>query len=131
MKARWEVAALVSAAVVGIGLPVHAQSAKELALAAPNEQQEADYRVIAARCGTPAFEKAFFLHSRAAVAAGLVSKGRDPADVEKSIAARRRSPLVLVATPSDCPTQLAQLKELQKKRSEAIRSTRGNRSRSG
>jgi hypothetical protein len=131
MKARWEFAALASAAVVGICLPANAQSARELALAAVDEQQEADYRVIAARCGTPAFEKAFFKDSRAAVSAGLISKGRNPADVEKSIAARRRSPLVLVATPSDCPNQLAQLKELQQVRKDAIRSTRGGRSRRG
>jgi hypothetical protein len=131
MKARFEIAALASAAVVGIWLPAHAQSARELASAAIDEQQEADYRVIAARCGTPAFEKAFFKASKAAVAAGLIAKGRDPAEVEKSIAARRRSPLVLVATPSDCPSQLAQLKELQKMRKDAMRGTRGNRSRSG
>ncbi|MBT2323333.1 hypothetical protein J7E62_13360 [Variovorax paradoxus] len=131
MKARWGFTALASVAVAGIWLPAGAQSAMELALAAPNEQQEADYRVIAARCGTPAFEKAFFRHSRAAVAAGLVSKGRDPVDVEKSIAARRRSPLVLVATPADCPSQLAQLKELQKKRSALVGKTRGRGARTG
>ena len=32
------------------------------------EQQEADYRVIAARCGTPGFERAFYKQSKAAVA---------------------------------------------------------------
>lgn len=131
MNARLEFAALASAALVGICMPAVAQSARELALAAVDEQQEADYRVIAARCGTPAFEKAFFKDSRAAVAAGLVAKGRDPLDVEKSIAARRRSPLVLVATPADCPSQLAQLKELQKARKAAMKGMRGSRSRSG
>ncbi|MBU2408850.1 MAG: hypothetical protein KKC79_09405, partial [Gammaproteobacteria bacterium] len=33
------------------------------------EQREADDRVIAARCGTPAFEKQFFRSSQAAVRA--------------------------------------------------------------
>ncbi|WP_218511678.1 hypothetical protein [Variovorax sp. dw_308] len=79
-------------------------------------QQEADYRVIAARCGTPAFEKAFGRQSKAAVVAGLVSPNRDAAAVEKSITALRRSPLTLVASSSDCPAQLAQLEVVRKQR---------------
>jgi len=80
-------------------------------------QQEADYRVIAARCGTPAFEKKFSRQSRAAVSAGLVSTTRDAAAVEKSITALRRSPLALVTASSDCPAQLAQLDAVQRQRS--------------
>ncbi|MEJ8859648.1 hypothetical protein WKW79_34165 [Variovorax robiniae] len=77
-------------------------------------QQEADYRVIAARCGTPAFEKNFSRLSRAAVSAGLVSNTRDAAAVEKSITALRRSPLALVSASSDCPAQLAHLETVQR-----------------
>ncbi|MEJ8852583.1 hypothetical protein [Variovorax rhizosphaerae] len=84
-------------------------------------QQEADYRVIAARCGTPAFEKKFSRQSRAAVSAGLVSTTRDAAAVERSITALRRSPLALVAASSDCPAQLAQLEAVQKQRSELVK----------
>jgi hypothetical protein len=84
--------------------------------------------VIAARCGTPAFEKAFYNQSRAAVAAGLVNKNRPPADVEKTVTALRRSPFVLIAANADCPVQLKQLADLQKSRSELIRTSRGRKS---
>jgi hypothetical protein len=126
MKARFELGALLSASVLGICVPAEAQTGPQTA---PNaaEQQEADYRVIAARCGTPAFEKGFYKESRAAVAAGLINKNRMPADVEKSVEALRRSPFVLVASNADCPSQLAQLKELQKTRKELLRSGRGRR----
>jgi len=127
MKARVELGALLSASVIGISLPVDAQTTRRPTAHHAAEQQEADYRVIAARCGTPAFEKGFFKDSRAAVAAGLVNKNRMPADVEKSVEALRRSPFVLVATNADCPSQLAQLKELQKTRKEAIRTGRARR----
>ncbi len=98
-------------------------------LSAPlsGEQQEADYRVIAARCGSPAFEKAFFKQSRAFVATGIVSKSRHPVDVEKSVSTLRRSPFVLVAAPSDCPAQMAMLKELQKSRGDVLKKARGRK----
>ncbi|VTU27696.1 hypothetical protein H4CHR_02051 [Variovorax sp. PBS-H4] len=127
MKARVELGALLSASVIGISLPVDAQTTRQPGALHAAEQQEADYRVIAARCGTPAFEKGFFKDSRAAVAAGLVNKNRMPADVEKTVEALRRSPFVLVASNADCPSQLAQLKELQKARKEAIRTGRPRR----
>ncbi|MEJ8854417.1 hypothetical protein WKW79_07550 [Variovorax robiniae] len=85
------------------------------------EQQEADYRVIAARCGTPGFERRFFHQSKAAVAAGLVSTNRDTAAVEKTITSLRRSPFVLVAASADCKAQMAQLEALQKQRSSLVR----------
>ena len=88
------------------------------------EQQEADLRVIAARCGTPAFERAFFKQSTAAVKAGLVSKDQSPADTEKKITALRRSAVLLVASTSDCAAQLAQLAALQKSRSALIKAAR-------
>ncbi|MDM0118053.1 hypothetical protein QTI66_38940 [Variovorax sp. J22R133] len=87
-------------------------------------QQEADYRVIAARCGTPAFEKSFSRHSRAAVAAGLVSPNRDAAAVEKSITALRRSSLSLVTTSTDCPVLLAQLEAVQRQRNSLVKRSR-------
>ena len=128
MKARFELGALLSASVLGICVPAQAQTGRQAAAPHAAEQQEADWRVIAARCGTPAFEKAFYKQSRAAVAAGLVNKNRLPADVEKSVEALRRSPFVLVASNADCPSQLAQLKELQKTRQEAIRTGRARKS---
>ena len=124
MKARIELGALLSASVLGIWVPAEAQTVRQATAA---EQQEADWRVIAARCGTPAFEKAFYKESRAAVAAGLINKNRPPADVEKTVEALRRSPFVLVASNADCPNQLAQLKELQKTRKGMVRTGRGQR----
>ncbi len=88
------------------------------------EQLEADYRVIAARCGTPAFEKAFSAQSRSMVAAGLVSRRAEPAVIEKSITSLRRSSLTLVATSSDCPGKLAELKALQQSRQTALASAK-------
>lgn len=129
MKSRPGFDAFTAAALAGICLTAGAQTAPAAAppprLSA--EQLEADYRVIAARCGTPAFEKAFFFHSRAAVAAGLVVKGREPAEVEKTITALRRSPFVLVAAPGDCPAQLAMLKDVQKNRSAGLGKARAQR----
>lgn len=111
----------LSVAFVGV-----AGSASAAATAVPtvSEQQEADWRVIAARCGTPAFERAFFRQSTAAVKAGLITKDRPPAEVEKSITSLRRSAFVLVAGPADCPAQLAQLAALQKSRSALVKSPR-------
>jgi hypothetical protein len=124
MKARIELGALLSASVLGIWVPAEAQTVRQATAA---EQQEADWRVIAARCGTPAFEKAFYKESRAAVAAGLINRNRPPADVEKTVEALRRSPFVLVASNADCPNQLAQLKELQNTRKGLVRAGRGSR----
>lgn len=88
------------------------------------EQQEADYRVIAARCGTPAFERGFYKQSKAAVAAGLVVKHRDPVQVEKTVTALRRNPVMLIGTQADCPAQLDQLRQLEKDRSRLLGSRR-------
>ena len=73
----------------------------------PALQNEADYRVIAARCGTPAFEKQFFKQSKAAVAAGLVVRNQDAATIEKAIESRRRNPLQLVSTGADCAEKMS------------------------
>jgi len=101
------------------GLPSQAQLPADPALAA-EAQVEADHRVIAARCGSPAFEKQFFFNSQAAVRAGLVSKRTSPAEVEKMITVLRRSPFVLVAVNADCPAQLDRLKQVMKGRSQAV-----------
>ena len=122
MKARFEIESLLTAMVIAVPLSAHA----DLAAISP-EQQEADYRVIAARCGTPAYEKAFYNQSKAAVAAGLVSKARPPSEVEKTITALRRSPFVLVAATTDCPAQIKQLDALRAARSTQIKSSRGAR----
>lgn len=87
-------------------------------------QREADYRVIAARCGTPAFEKQFFKQSKAAVAGGLVEGLSNAAAAEKQIESRRRNPLQLVATSADCSEKLALLKTIQLQRATALRTGR-------
>ncbi|MBO9513487.1 MAG: hypothetical protein J7549_05155 [Variovorax sp.] len=120
MKTRFGIESVLAAVAVAVPLTASADAA----LVTP-EQQEADFRVIAARCGTPAYEKAFYNQSKAAVAAGLISRNRPPAEVEKTITALRRSPFVLVAASADCPAQLKQLAELQASRSVLIKSSRG------
>ncbi len=120
MKTRFDIESVLAAVAVAVPLTASADAA----LVTP-EQQEADFRVIAARCGTPAYEKAFYNQSKAAVAAGLISTNRPPAEVEKTITALRRSPFVLVAASADCPAQLKQLAELQASRSVLIKSSRG------
>ncbi|MEZ2299979.1 hypothetical protein [Variovorax sp. RCC_210] len=87
----------------------------------PALQNEADYRVIAARCGTPAFEKQFSKQSRAAVAAGLIVRNQESASIEKAIEARRRNPLLLVSTKADCVEKMSLLKAVQQQRAQAVR----------
>ncbi|MEJ8846570.1 hypothetical protein [Variovorax rhizosphaerae] len=120
MSTRNAIGSILSIAALGM-----AGACPSMALATGSsvsgEQQEADYRVIAARCGTPAFERRFYHQSRAAVSAGLVSTNRDTVAVEKTITSLRRSPFVLVAASSDCKAQLAQLDALQKQRSSLVR----------
>jgi hypothetical protein len=120
MKTPFAIAAVMMLAGIGMPSTAGAQQAADAALMA-GEQQEADFRVIAARCGTPAFERAFYKQSRAAVAAGLVVKNRDPVQVEKTVTSLRRSPVVLVATQADCAAELKRLAEVQKRRSELIK----------
>lgn len=111
-------AACTAAYIAWLPSAALAQSAAEAQAAA---QHEADLRVIAARCGTPAFERAFVKQSRNYVGAGLLVRNREPSEVEKSITNLRRSPMLLVASTSDCPAQLEQLAQLQKERSQLIR----------
>jgi len=120
MKTPFAIAAVMMAATIGMPSTAGAQQAADAALMA-GEQQEADFRVIAARCGTPAFERAFYKQSRAAVAAGLVVKNRDPVQVEKTVTSLRRSPVVLVATQADCVAELKRLAEVQKRRGEVLK----------
>jgi hypothetical protein len=119
MKARFVFVACLSAVSIGLPRLAAAQPADEVPPLS-SEQLEADYRVVAARCGTPAFEKSFFKQSKAAVAAGLVTKHRDPAQVEKTVTALRRNPVVLIGTQADCPAQLERLKQVQKDRAKAL-----------
>ncbi|WP_431275362.1 hypothetical protein ACQ858_03040 [Variovorax ureilyticus] len=122
MDARFVIVACLSMAAAGGPWLAHAQTPSEAAVSAESgEQREADLRVIAARCGTPAFEKSFYKQSKAAVAAGLVTRHRDPAQVEKSVTALRRNPVVLIGAQSDCPAQIERLKEVQKERAKALR----------
>jgi hypothetical protein len=126
MTTKFDIAAWMTAAVIGMPMTASAQQA---GLDAPisGEQQEADLRVIAARCGTPGFEKAFYKQSRAAVAAGLVIKNRDPVQVEKTVTSLRRSPIVLVASQADCAAEVARLAEIQKHRSELLKGGAGRK----
>ena len=114
-----EIRALLFTAGCALSAGAEAQIAA-VSFPGEQEQREADYRVVAARCGSPAFEKAFSAQSRKAVAAGLVSQRAEPAVIEKSINSLRRSSLTLVATSSDCPAKLVQLGELQRSRQTAL-----------
>ena len=122
MNARFLfVACLSTAAAAGPWL-ARAQTTSAAGISPESsEQLEADYRVIAARCGTPAFEKSFYKQSKAAVAAGLVTRHRDPVQVEKTVTSLRRNPVVLVGAQSDCPAQIEHLREVQKERAKTLR----------
>lgn len=119
MRARFVFVASVSVVSIGASWPAASQPAVD-ASPLSSEQQEADDRVVAARCGTPAFEKGFYKQSKAAVAAGLVVKHRDPVQVEKAVTALRRNPVVLVATQADCPAQLDRLRQIEKDRAKML-----------
>lgn len=91
-------------------------------------QQEADYRVVAARCGTPAFEKQFYIQSRQFVAA---SNGQDKEAIarqERAIERLRRNPLSLIGSQSDCKVQGEELKRVMDERSRS-RSSQQSRTR--
>ena len=121
MKTRFVLLACLSTAAAAGPWPAHAQTTSAAGISPESsEQLEADYRVIAARCGTPAFEKSFYKQSKAAVAAGLVTRHRDPAQVEKTVTALRRNPVVLIGAQSDCPAQIEHLKEVQKQRAKSL-----------
>ena len=119
MRVRFVIVACLWMAAFGAALPCGAQPAID-ASPLSSAQQEADDRVVAARCGTPAFEKGFYRQSKAAVAAGLVVKHRDPVQVEKSVTALRRNPVVLIATQADCPAQLDRLRQIEKDRAKML-----------
>jgi len=122
MNARFVFVACLSTAAAGGSWLAHAQTTSAAGISQESsEQLEADYRVIAARCGTPSFEKSFYKQSKAAVAAGLVTRHRDPAQVEKTVTALRRNPVVLIGAQSDCPAQIEHLKEIQKERAKSLR----------
>jgi hypothetical protein len=120
MTAHPGIACAIAASLLSLPSIAPAQGASASAAMAA-AQQEADWRVIAARCGTPAFERSFYRQSKAAVAAGLVARNRDPVELEKTITSLRRSPVVLVASTADCPEQLKQLAQLQKDRASALK----------
>ncbi len=119
MRARFVFVAGISVVSIGASWPAASQPAVD-ASPLSSAQQEADDRVVAARCGTPAFEKGFYKQSKAAVAAGLVVKHRDPVQVEKTVTALRRNPVVLVATQADCPAQLDRLRQIEKDRAKML-----------
>ena len=80
-------------------------------------QYEADYRVVAARCGTPALEKKFYQQSRQFVA---TSNGQDKeatARQDRSIERLRRSPIALIGSQADCKARGDELKRVMDERS--------------
>lgn len=88
-------------------------------------QYEADYRVVAARCGTPAFEKKFYQQSRQFVAA---SNGQDKEAInrqERTIERLRRNPIALIGSQSDCKVQGDELKRVMDERSRSRSGQRG------
>lgn len=90
-------------------------------------QYEADYRVVAARCGTPAFEKKFYQQSRQYVAA---SNGQDKEAInvqERKIERLRRNPISLIGSQSDCKVQGDELKRVVDERSKSGNGQRGRR----
>jgi hypothetical protein len=119
MRVRSVFVACFSVVSIGASWPAASQPAADVSPLSI-EQQEADDRVVAARCGTPLFEKGFYKQSKAAVAAGLVVKHRDPVQVEKNVTALRRNPVVLVATQADCPAQLDRLRQIEKDRAKML-----------
>ena len=88
-------------------------------------QYEADYRVVAARCGTPAFEKKFYQQSRQFVAA---SNGQDKevtARQERTIERLRRNPIALIGSQTDCKLHGDELKRVIDERSRSRNGLRG------
>jgi len=113
---RWTLAAISLLLMLASHAQTQALATDPIAAA----QAEADNRVIAARCGSPVFEKAFFRQSQAAVRAGLLSNRRRPEQNEKMITALRRNPYTLVSIQSDCAAQLERLKQVMKDRSRTV-----------
>lgn len=88
-------------------------------------QYEADYRVVAARCGTPAFEKKFYLQSRQFVAASNGQDKEAAARQERTIERLRRNPIALIGSQSDCKLQGDELKRVMDERSRSRNGLRG------
>lgn len=99
--------------------------AKPAGLDAAALQNEADYRVVAARCGTPAFERVFFANSQRFVAASNDHDRQATGRQESAIRLMRRNPITLIESQSDCKSQGAILQRLLAERSKvrgAVRS---------
>ena len=132
LSLRWTGTQIFVAGALVAGLPSHTQAqtqpqwSTDPALVA-QAQVEADDRVIAARCGSPAFEKQFFRQSQAAVRAGLISDRTNPARVEQAITAQRRNPIVLVTANVDCAAQLQRLRQVVKAHSQSVGKSRQQR----
>lgn len=111
--------ALRSSAVAVIAASASAcwAEAKPAGLDAAALQNEADYRVVAARCGKPAFEKAFFVSSQQFVAASNDRDRQATARQESAIRSMRRNPITLIGSQSDCKAQGAILQRLMVDRS--------------
>ncbi|MDN4591735.1 hypothetical protein DBA29_24935 [Xenophilus aerolatus] len=107
---------LVAAAVLAAAPSCWAQ-AQPFGLDEAQLQREADYRVVAARCGTPAFETKFFTQSRNFVAASNGNRQDSTARQERAIESLRRNPITLISAQADCKAQSDELKRLLNERS--------------
>lgn len=107
---------VVAAAVLAGASSCWAQ-AKPFGLDAAQLQREADYRVVAARCGTPAFETKFFTQSRNFVATSNGNRQDSTARQERTIESLRRNPITLISAQADCKAQSDELKRLLNERS--------------
>lgn len=112
-------------AVLAAGVSACWSQANSAGLDSAALQNEADHRVVAARCGTPAFERAFFAKSQRFVAASNDHDKQATARQESAIRSMRRNPITLIGSQSDCKSQGAILQRLLAERSKvrgAVRS---------
>lgn len=109
----------LAVAVAFAGASACCAQGKPTGLDVASLQYEADYRVIAARCGTPAFEKKFFTQSRAFVAASNGHDKEAAARQESAIRSLRRNPITLIGSQADCKSHGQVLQRVMAERSRA------------
>jgi hypothetical protein len=120
-RALRELAVAVALAGASVcGAQVRATGLDDTAL-----QYEADYLVVAARCGTPAFEKKFYLQSRQFVAANNGQDKEAAARQERTIERLRRNPIALIGSQTDCKLHGDELKRVMDERSRSRNGLRG------
>lgn len=119
----WAFCSLSVAVAAAGGASCWAQ-ARPTGLDAAALQREADYRVVAARCSTPAFEKNFYVQSQDFVAASNGHDRESTARQESAIRSMRRNPIALIGSQTDCKLQGARLKQIMDERNRGRTSRR-------